>query len=65
MRDRLLISLIKQNHPQYELVVAPGPGEIEEAKSLNIKVALKNNLALKIYEAVEILDRTTDVEYLD
>jgi len=25
----------------------------------------KNNLALKIYEAVEILDRTTDVEYLD
>jgi ADP-heptose:LPS heptosyltransferase len=50
-----LISLIKQNHPQYELVVAPGPGEIEEAKSLNIKVALNNNLALNFFELASLI----------
>jgi ADP-heptose:LPS heptosyltransferase len=50
-----LISLIKQNHPQYELVVAPGPGEIQEAKSLNIKVALNNNLALNFFELASLI----------
>jgi len=53
-----LISLIKQNHPQYELVVAPGPGEIEEAKSLNIKVALKNNLALNFFELASLIKKS-------
>jgi len=53
-----LISLIKQHHPQYELVVAPGPGEIEEAKSLNIKVALKNNLALNFFELASLIKKS-------
>ena len=53
-----LISLIKQNHPQYELVVAPGPGEIEEAKSLNIKVALNNNLALNFFELASLIKKS-------
>ena len=53
-----LISLIKQNHPQYELVVAPGPDEIEEAKSLNIKVALNNNLALNFFELASLIKKS-------
>ena len=53
-----LISLIKQYHPQYELVVAPGPGEIEEAKSLNIKVALNNNLALNFFELASLIKKS-------
>lgn len=53
-----LISLIRQNHPQYELVVAPGPGEIEEAKSLNIKVALNNNSALNFFELASLIKKS-------
>ena len=53
-----LISLIKQNHPQFELVVAPGPGEIEEAKSLNIKVALNNNLSLNFFELASLIKKS-------
>ena len=45
-----LINLIKQNHPEYSLVVAPGPGEIEEAKSLHIKIALNNKEAERFEE---------------
>jgi len=53
-----LINLIKQNHPQYALVVAPGPGEIEEAKSFNIKIALNNNLPLNFFELASLIKKS-------
>jgi ADP-heptose:LPS heptosyltransferase len=53
-----LINLIKQNHSQYELVVAPGPGEIDEAKSFNIRVALSNNLALNFFELASLIKKS-------
>jgi len=53
-----LINLIKQNHPQYVLVVAPGPGEIEEAKSFNIKIALSNNLPLNFFELASLIKKS-------
>jgi ADP-heptose:LPS heptosyltransferase len=53
-----LIKLIKQNHPQYSLVVAPGPGEIEEAKSLDIKIALNNNLPLNFFELASLIKKS-------
>jgi ADP-heptose:LPS heptosyltransferase len=53
-----LIHLIKQNHPQYTLVVAPGPGEIEEAKSFNIKIALNNNLPLNFFELASLIKKS-------
>ena len=53
-----LINLIKQNHPQYALVVAPGPGEIEEAKSLDIKIALNNNLPLNFFELASLIKKS-------
>lgn len=53
-----LINLIKKNHPQYALVVAPGPGEIEEAKSLDIKIALNNNLPLNFFELASLIKKS-------
>jgi ADP-heptose:LPS heptosyltransferase len=53
-----LINLIKQNHPQYSLVVAPGPGEIEEAKSFDIKIALNNNLPLNFFELATLIKKS-------
>ena len=53
-----LINLIKQNHPQYSLVVAPGPGETEEAKSLNIKIALNNNFPLNFFELASLIKKS-------
>jgi ADP-heptose:LPS heptosyltransferase len=53
-----LINLINKNHPQYALVVAPGPGEIEEAKNLNIKIALNNNLPLNFFELSSLIKKS-------
>jgi len=53
-----LVNLIKQNHPQYALVVAPGPGEIEEAKSFNITIALNNNLPLNFFELASLIKKS-------
>ena len=53
-----LINLIKQNHPEYSLVVAPGPGEIEEAKSLDIKIAVNNNLPLNFFELASLIKKS-------
>jgi ADP-heptose:LPS heptosyltransferase len=53
-----LINLIKKNHPQYALVVAPGPGEVEEAKSLDIKIALNNNLPLNFFELASLIKKS-------
>lgn len=53
-----LINLIKQNHPEYSLVVAPGPGEIEEAKSLDIKIVINNNLPLNFFELASLIKKS-------
>ena len=53
-----LINLIKKNHSEFELVVAPGPDEIVEAKSLNIKIALNNNLALNFFELASLIKKS-------
>jgi len=53
-----LINLIKQNHPEYYLVVAPGPGEIEEAKSLDVKIAINNNLPLNFFELASLIKKS-------
>jgi ADP-heptose:LPS heptosyltransferase len=53
-----LINLIKKNHSKFELVVAPGPDEIVEAKSLNIKIALNNNSALNFFELASLIKKS-------
>ena len=53
-----LINLIKQNHPEFELVVAPGPDEINDAKSFNIKIALNNNSVLNFFELASLIKKS-------
>ena len=40
------------------MVVAPGPGEIEEAKSLDIKIAINNNLPLNFFELASLIKKS-------
>ena len=53
-----LINLIKQNHPEFELVVAPGPDEIVDAKSFNINIALNNNSVLNFFELASLIKKS-------
>ena len=40
------------------MVVAPGPGELEEAMSLEIKIALNNNLPLNFFELASLIKKS-------
>ena len=51
-----LILLIKKNHPEFELVVAPSPNEIEESKKINAQVILKDDKALTITQLAGLID---------
>jgi ADP-heptose:LPS heptosyltransferase len=53
-----LINLIKKNYANYELVVAPGPDEIEEAKEFNIKVALDNERSLNFFQLAALIKKS-------
>jgi len=54
---RDLILLINKNRPEFELIVAPGPNEIEESKKLNARVILKDNKALTITQLAGLIDK--------
>ena len=45
-----LIKIINDKFPKIRLVIAPGPEEIEESKSINALSILQNNNALSITE---------------
>tara|TARA_B100000780_G_C21106383_1_gene446836 strand:+ start:625 stop:1557 length:933 start_codon:yes stop_codon:yes gene_type:complete len=52
----ILISQLKVKYGnKYDMVIAPGPGEIEEAKSLNSKVILDKGKSLKINELISLI----------
>ena len=53
-----LINLIKKNYTDFELVVAPGPDEIEEAKEFNIKVALDNGRSLNFFQLAALIKKS-------
>ena len=52
-----LILLIKKNNPEFELVIAPSPNEIEESKKLNVRVILKDNKALTVTQLAGLIDK--------
>ena len=52
-----LILLIKKNNPEFELIVAPSPNEIEESKKINAQVILKDNKALTIPQLAGLIDK--------
>ena len=52
----ILISQLKSKYgSKYEIVVAPGPKEIEESKLLHIKIILDNGKSLKINELISLI----------
>jgi len=53
-----LINSIKINHSNFELVVAPGPDEIEEAKKFNIKIALDNGRPLDFFQLASLIKKS-------
>ena len=53
---RILISMLKAKYSnKYDIVVAPGPKEIEESKLLNTKIILNKGKALKINELISLI----------
>ena len=52
-----LIQKIKWNFPEWDIVVAPGPGEIEEANKLNITVILDGDKPTNFSQLAKIIKR--------
>ena len=53
-----LINLIKSNHPNLEVVIAPGPNEINDAKKINAISVTNNNKALNIMELAGLIKKS-------
>ena len=52
----ILVSQLKAVYRnKYDIVVAPGPKEIEEAKLFNVQVILNNRKSLKINELISLI----------
>ena len=52
----ILVSLLKSKYgSKYEVVVAPGPKEIEESKLLNAKIILNKGKSLRIDELISLI----------
>ena len=56
-----LISIIKSEHKNLEIVIAPGPNEIDEAKKINATLITKNNQPLNIMELTGLIVKSTFV----
>jgi len=56
-----LIKIIKLNHPNLELVTAPGPLEIEEAGSIEALKITKQNKSLNIMELTGLIHKASFV----
>ena len=52
-----LILLIKKNHPEFELIIAPSPNEIEESKKINAQVIFKDDKALTITQLAGLINK--------
>ena len=52
----ILISQLKAKYNnKYDIVIAPGPSEIKESKSLNAQVILNNGKSLEINELISLI----------
>ena len=57
-----LISLLKKEYgKKYNIAIAPGPNEIEQAKKFNANVILNNNKALNLIELVSLIKNSSYV----
>ena len=54
-----LVNRIKEVYKnKYSILVAPGPGEIEEARSLNAKVVLENNKPISLTKLISLINKS-------
>ena len=56
-----LINIIKQNHDNLEIVIAPGPNEIEESKNFDATIVTMNNKSLNIMELSGLISKSSFV----
>ena len=57
-----LISLLNREYgSKYNIAIAPGPNEIEEAKNFKVNVILNNSKSLNIYELVSLIKNSSYV----
>ena len=56
-----LIKIIKSKHTAFEVVIAPGPNEIEEAKKIDAITITNNNKALNIMELAGLIKKSSFV----
>ncbi len=56
-----LIDIIKSKHDNFEIVIAPGPNEIEESKNINSISITKNNKAISIMELAGLILKSSYV----
>ena len=56
-----LIKIIKLKHNNLEIVIAPGPNEIEEAEKINATVITNNKKALNIMELAGLIKKSSFV----
>tara|TARA_B100000029_G_C17515099_1_gene937788 strand:- start:125 stop:1063 length:939 start_codon:yes stop_codon:yes gene_type:complete len=56
-----LIKIIKTKHSNFEIVIAPGPNEIEEAKKINATSITNNRKALNIMELAGLIKKSSFV----
>ena len=56
-----LIKIIKSRHPNFEIAIAPGPSEIEEAKKIESILITNNNKSLNIMELAGLITKASYV----
>ena len=56
-----LIEIIKSKNNNFEIVIAPGPNEIEESKKINAVSIMNNNKALNIMELAGLTKKSSFV----
>ena len=56
-----LIKLIRNNHSNLEIALAPGPNELEEAKKINATTIMNNNKTLNILELAGLTKKASFV----
>ena len=56
-----MIKIIKSNHSNFEIVIAPGPNEIEEAEEIEAITITNNKKALNIMELAGLIKKSSFV----
>ena len=56
-----LIKIIKSKHTDFEIVIAPGPNEMEEANKYNATLIINNKKALNIMELAGLIKKASYV----